>query len=150
MLPLHQRDKNNRLQFSFFPIKSFLIAECNLKMVESRGVEPHPILHQDPVFKAGRGTNSPALLSNSWWVLMVTLHEATSLLIKPTVLQTAVGGNTHILLVEDSGIEPLTVTCKATVFPIIPIPLYHIETHTTTPDPARRHGRMHFYMIPFV
>ena len=25
-------------------------------------------------------------------------------------------------LVENSGIEPLTVTCKATVFPIIPIP----------------------------
>ena len=25
-------------------------------------------------------------------------------------------------MVEDSGIEPLTVTCKATVFPIIPIP----------------------------
>ena len=27
-----------------------------------------------------------------------------------------------LTLVEDSGIEPLTVTCKATVFPIIPIP----------------------------
>ena len=26
------------------------------------------------------------------------------------------------VMVEDSGIEPLTVTCKATVFPIIPIP----------------------------
>ena len=33
------------------------------KLVESRGVEPHPPLQQDPVFKAGRGTNSPALLS---------------------------------------------------------------------------------------
>ena len=40
-----------------------------------------------------------------WWVLMVTLHEATSLLIKPTVLQTAVGGNTHILFGVRSGIR---------------------------------------------
>ncbi len=32
-------------------------------LVESRGVEPHPILHQNPVFKAGRHTNAPALLS---------------------------------------------------------------------------------------
>ena len=31
-------------------------------MAESRGVEPHP-LSENPVFKAGRGTNSPALLS---------------------------------------------------------------------------------------
>lgn len=28
----------------------------------------------------------------------------------------------HKFLVEDSGIEPLTEACKATVFPIIPIP----------------------------
>lgn len=32
-------------------------------MAGSRGVEPHPALHQDPVFKAGRHTNAPALLS---------------------------------------------------------------------------------------
>jgi len=31
-------------------------------MAESRGVEPHPI-SENPVFKAGRRTNAPALLS---------------------------------------------------------------------------------------
>jgi len=35
-------------------------------LVESGGVEPHPVLHKDPVFKTGRGTNSPASLSIIW------------------------------------------------------------------------------------
>lgn len=44
-----------------------------------------------------------------WWVVMVTLHEATSQLIMPTVLQTAVGGTTLVCLnlVDRKGIEPL-------------------------------------------
>ena len=29
-----------------------------------------------------------------------------------------------LILVEDSGVEPLTEACKATVFPTIPIPRY--------------------------
>ena len=32
-------------------------------LVESGGVEPHPVLHKDLVFKTSRGTNSPASLS---------------------------------------------------------------------------------------
>jgi len=38
------------------------------------------------------------------------------------------------LMVEDSGVEPLTEACKATVFPTIPIPrkLIYILKHTPT------------------
>jgi hypothetical protein len=39
----------------------------NKTLAGSRGVEPHPAHHQDPVFKAGRGTNTPALLPIIWW-----------------------------------------------------------------------------------
>ena len=55
-----------------------LLASCNgaltfirntQNLAGSRGVEPHPAHHQDPVFKAGRGTNTPALLPITWPVL---------------------------------------------------------------------------------
>ncbi len=52
------------------------------KMVEGRGVEPHPILHQNPVFKAGRHTNAPALPS-------VYLASRQGFEPRPTVLETA-------------------------------------------------------------
>ena len=39
------------------------LSYAGIILAESRGVEPHPLLQQNPVFKAGRGTNSPALLS---------------------------------------------------------------------------------------
>ena len=38
----------------------------SINLEERGGVEPHPALHQDPVFKAGRGTISPASLSITW------------------------------------------------------------------------------------
>ncbi len=38
----------------------------SIDLVESGGVEPHPILHENLVFKTSRGTNSPASLSIIW------------------------------------------------------------------------------------
>ena len=40
-----------------------VFAVCILKLEESRGVEPHPILHENLVFKTSRRTIPTALLS---------------------------------------------------------------------------------------
>ena len=56
---------------------------------------------------------------------MVTLHEPDFPSLKVTVLQTADGGNTHILLAGVPGIEPRAVESKSTV-----LPLHHTPTIT--------------------
>ena len=50
----------------------------SIDLVESGGVEPHPILHQDLVFKTSRGTNSPASLSIIWRYQGVTIPLLSS------------------------------------------------------------------------
>ena len=68
---------------------------------ERGGVEPHPALHQDPVFKAGRRTNAPASLS---------YYLAYPLGLEPrlTVLETAMLPLHYgYKLVEMIGIEPI-------------------------------------------
>ena len=67
---------------SRFPGGRLYHTDYIFQMVEGRGVEPHPFLQQNLVFKASRHTNAPALPS-------ICLASRQGFEPRPTVLETA-------------------------------------------------------------
>ncbi len=125
-------------------------------MVESGGVEPHPLLQRNLVFKTSRRTISPASLSMSggngrtrtydryhmkvphWPLCYITnkWRTARDSNPEPLVLETRtlpIELAIHYL-VEDNGFEPMTPRCKRGVFPIILIPLTWRSVRESNPS----------------